>query len=277
MTWSRGRQPPCTLILSVLVATISLACAARPKTVTLDVLAEHPVTIASVQMEPGASKLVNVGSYKVGKYKSKDLRALEKTLERSTPVRGSSETAFRAHVLLRSILIAHSNEKAAGIGCVAWALVSPEGELVFDEQFYVARDSPPLSIGGIKNRLHKAIAKRVHHRAQDVASDRPLSSPPEDTYDDFGRAASRVPNQLKSDIPTIFGGRDQWGYKTGLWKTVRGASGEESVIRYGGVDWYRRLGIPRPADAPDASPSDGIVPELLPPIGYPRTGRPGGP
>lgn len=241
--------------LSALLAFTAFGCSARVKTVTLNVQGTHPVSIAPIEMEPGATKLVAVGTYKVGKYKSKDLRVLQTMLDRTIPMRGAPEESFRVHLVVRSFLIVHSNEKGAGLACVAWALTNPHQELVFDEQFYAARASPPLSVTGIKNRIHEGITKRVHQRAQDVASGRPLGSPPEDTYDDFERAASRVPNQFKSELPTIFGGYDQWGNQTGIWRTVGGQSGEESARRCDRIDWYRRLGIARPPGAPEPPPA----------------------
>jgi hypothetical protein len=264
--------------LSVLIcATLLLAtagCAARPKKVTLAVPASHPVQIASVEIEPGAARVVNVGTYKVGKYKSHDLRVLKQMLNKAIPVHGASKESFQVHVVVRSFLIAHDNTKGAGLACIAWALTDPDRELVFDEQFYASRRSPPLSIGGIKNRIHVGITKRIHQRAQDVASGRPLSPPPEDTYNGFERAASQVPNNLRSDLPTIFGGYDQWGNPVGLHRTVRGQSQEGSARHYDAIDWYNRLGIPRPPDAPAP---ETLRPGTFPPTGYPRTGYPGSP
>lgn len=260
---------------AVTVALAALSgCAARPTRVTLDVPASHPVEIALVEMEPGAAKVVNVGTYKVGKYKSRDLGVLERMLEHTVPIRGAPEDSFRVHLIVRSFLVAHSNNKGAGIACVAWALTNPEGELVYDEQFYASRSSPPPSISGIKNRIHQAIVKRVHHRTQDVAADRAISLPPEDTYDDFSRAASRVPDRFRSDAPTIFGGYDQRGRPVGLHRTVEGSSEEQWAHRRMPIDWYQRLGIPRPPEAPKPNlrpeqfPATGY--ETLPPMGYPR-------
>lgn len=265
MTIAPSRGLPWSALWSALVAFIVLGCSARAKPVTLNVEATHPVTIAPIEMEPGASKLVAVGTYKVGKYEPKDLSVLQTMLESTIPIRGAPDQSFRVHLVVRSFLIVHSNEKGAGLACIAGALTNPQQELVFDEQFYAARDSPPLSVTGIKNRIHEGITKRVHQRAQDVASGRPLGSPPEDTYDDFERAASRVPNQFKSELPTIFGGYDQWGNQTGIWRTVGGQSGEESARRGDAIDWYGRLGIVRPPDAPEPAPA------LPQGTGYPPT------
>lgn len=252
-------------------------CAARPKKVTLDVPASHPVTIASVEMEPGAAKLINVGTYPVGKYKSHDLRVLKQMLKKTVPVLGDTDQSFHIHVIVRSFLITHDNTKGAGLACVAWALTSPDGQLLFDEQFYVSRRSPPLSIAGIKNRMHVAITKRIHQRAQDSASERPLSPPPEDTYGGFERAASRVPNDMRSELPTIFGGYDQWGNPVGLHRTVRGSSEEGVARRYDRIDWYSRLGVARPDNlAPPPTP-ETLRPGMFPPTGYPRTGYPSSP
>ena len=250
--------------LSALLVFTALGCSARVKTVTLNVRATHPVSVAPLEMDPGAAKLVAVGSYKVGKYKSKDLRVLQKMLQRTIPMRGSPEESFRIHLVVRSFLIVHSNEKGAGLACIAWALSNPQRELVFDEQFYAARASPPLSVSGVKNRMHQGITKRVHQRAQDVLSDRPLGSPPEDTYDDFERAASRVPDRFKSELPTIFGGS----------KIVAGQSGEESARRCDRIDWHRRLGFARPVDAPEVEPPEKPPSTLPSSTGYPPPTHP---
>ena len=60
-----NRALVCTVTsCSALLLTVA-GCAARSKTVTLDVHATHPVTVAPIAMEPGAAKLVAVGTYKV--------------------------------------------------------------------------------------------------------------------------------------------------------------------------------------------------------------------
>lgn len=269
-----------TCVVSTCIAFLLVAsgCAARPKKVTLDVPASHPVKIASVEMEPGAAKVVNVGTYKVGKYKSHDLRVLKQMLNKTVPIHAAPEESFEVHVVVRSFLIAHDNTKGAGLASIAWALTNPDGELVFDEQFYSSRRSPPLSIGGIKNRMHVGITKRIHQRAQDVASGRPLSAPPEDTYGGFERAASRVPNNLRSDLPTIFGGYDSWGNPVGLHRTVRGPSQEASARRNGYIDWHGRLGIQRPPDAARPAPPDPRSLRRPGPTGYPpSSGYPSAP
>lgn len=262
-------------VMAVAFGLAALAsCAARPTRVTLDVPASHPVEIALVEMEPGAAKVVSVGTYKVGKYRTRDLRVLEKMLARTVPIHAAREESFRVHLVVRSFLVVHSNNKGAGITCIAWALTNPEGELAYEEQFYASRSSPPLSIGGIKNRIHQAIVKRVHDRTQDLAAGRPISLPPEDTYDDFARAASRVPTRFRSEGPTIFGGYDQWGYPVGLHRSVEGSSQKQSADRSNPIDWYQRLHIPRPPGAPppifrhEQFPATGY--EVIPPTGYPQ-------
>ncbi|MBW2223310.1 MAG: hypothetical protein JRF54_03665 [Deltaproteobacteria bacterium] len=268
-------------IIWAFILFAAAACSAHVRTVRLSVHATQAVSVAPIELERGGSKLTAVGSYKVGKYKDRDLRVLQKMLEKTIPVRGSPEDTFQIHLVMRRILIAHSNNDGAAIACVAWALTSPGGELIFDEQFYAARVAPPLSVNGIKNRIHEAITKRVHDRAQEVASGLPFSPPPEDTYDEYERAASRVPNRFKSEIPTILGGYDKWGGQVGIWRTVSGSSGEGFAQPSDHINWYRRLGIPAPADMvapvtqpappPEAPPSTTLPPDdpPPPPPGYP--------
>jgi len=255
--------------LCALVLFADPGCAARAKTVTLDVQATHPVSVAPIEMEPWASKLTAVGTYRVGRYDDNDLRVLHEMLEEAIPVRGAPEDSLRIHLVVREFLVAHSNNNAAAIACVAWALTNPRGELVFDEQFYASRRTPPLSISGIKNRIHEGITKRVHHRAQDVASGRPLGPQPEDTYDDFERAASRVPDWMASHF-SVWEGR-----YFSIERTVAGEPGETVVRRNDYINWYDRLGIPKPADEPYPGASPEAPPSTTPlPPGYPRSTGP---
>ena len=68
---------------AALLLTVA-GCAARSKTVTLDVHATHPVSVAPIAMEPGAAKLVAVGTYKVGQYKAHSAPELRRTPYLST-------------------------------------------------------------------------------------------------------------------------------------------------------------------------------------------------
>ena len=126
-----------------------------------------------------------------------------------------------------------------------------EADTQRDEQFYVSRDSPSLSIGGIRNRLHEAIAKRVHHRAQDVASARPLSSPPSGTAGSIGTVGSVFPNRRMR----LTGRRPMRSHLSGC----RPSSIRESDLPEA-PDRSPTLSLSGPCWAPDCAVLNGMLP-----------------
>ena len=254
-----------------LFACIACGCRAQVKSVTLDIPGTHPVRVAPIDMEPNASQLTAVGeSPKRGRpswrYGYRDLYLLENMLRESIPIRGGARTSFQIHLVIRHVLVATSSSYDAVIACVAWALTDSDGELIFDEQFYVVPSMPSRGLEAMKNQMHAAITKRVHQTAQDVASGLPLGPASYDTYDDFESAASQVPPWLTSYVSI-------WeGPILSIGRTVGGPSQTHLVQQRNYIDWYLRLGIPRPTEP--RSPEEPPQPTAPRPPGYPPARRP---
>ncbi len=170
-------------------------------------------------------------------------------LERTIPMRGShggvvSNSSCGPVVLDRP----RDDEKGAGLACIAWALTNPEQELVFDEQFYAARAWP----GRLNVKQHQEPHARRRHKASGppTGTGRPIRPAARLAAGGhlrrFRAGSIRGPDRFKSELPTIFGGYDQWGNQTGIWRTVAGQSGEESARRCDRIDWYARLGSLHP-------------------------------
>ncbi len=234
------------LALGVYAALSTLGCAPRAQTVTLDVPANHPVSIASPEVEPGASKVTAIDVPFGGaayRYKDKDLAVLQQMLEETNPIPGAPGESFRIHVVIRRFLIAYHQSEAVGISCVAWALTNPRGELVFDETFYAAAYTGNKGVNGVKKPIQKGITKRVHAATQAVASGLPPGPPPRWVYEDYESAAASIPNELgEIRVVTLQRG--------GVERSVEyvGETGEEFARCNDSIDWYYRLGIPRPAE-----------------------------
>lgn len=202
-----------------------------------------PLTLASVEIEPNQTRLVNVGSYAWGEYDGDDLAVLRssmaESLEPLKPTPGAA--SHRVHVVVRRFLVSHSNSEGLALACVAWALSAPDGSIAFHEQFYASRYVRLWgTVGGIKNSVHEGIANRVLRTAARVAAGeaRP-AQPPEYTFDTYEAATNGLPGELTSHFSSlVLGG----GYSY----SVFGASGVEWARRPEHFDWTSRLARPSP-------------------------------
>ena len=246
--------------LSALVLSMNPGCAPRAQTVTLDVPVHHPVSVAPAELEPGSSKVTAIdvpfggGAYR---YKDKDLAVLQQMLDETNPMPGAVGASFRIHVLIRRFLVAYDQSEAVGIACVAWALTSPRDELIFSETFYAAHYTGNKGVNGVKKPIHRGITKRVHTVTQSVASGLPPGPPPTSVYEDYESAAAAIPDALGQILVISFG-------RGGVTRRVEyeGVTGEEFARCGDSIDWYYRLGIPRPAEEPSSTTP-------LPPEGEP--------
>jgi hypothetical protein len=254
--------PTGNAVLGAFIAIAGLGCTPRAQQVILDVPANHPVSVAPIELEPGASKVTAIdvpfggGAYR---YKEKDLAVLQQMFEETNPIPGAQGEAFRIHVLIRRILVAYHQSESAGISCVAWALTNPGGELIFDETFYAAAYTPNQGVNGVKKRLNKGITKRAHSVAQEVASGRSPPRPNTWIYEDYESAAAAIPDALG---PILFINLQRGGVERGVEYT--GETGEEFARCDDSIDWHYRLGIPKPVEeAASTEPSE--EPELSSP------------
>lgn len=153
--------------------------------------------VGTVELEPGQTRLANVGTYAIGEYGDKDIAALQESLSRSVPASPSTDR-YAVHVVVRRFLVSHSNTDGLALACVTWALTDPSGALVFHEQFY-ASDSVHLwgTVGRTKEHVHEGIVGRVLRSASSIAAGGEAQGAPY-THDDFDSAAASLPHSLRS-------------------------------------------------------------------------------
>lgn len=163
------------------------------------------ISLATVALEPGRSNLVAVGAYSVGRYDQEDLEVLRDSLIRSLEP-FAAPGAHRLHVRVRNVLVSFSNSEGMVVAAVAWALVDPSGEIVFEEQFY-ASDYAKLNrtLGGLKDNVHEAIAGRILTVAVRAATRTGLDAipPVERAHDSYESAVAALPAQIQATSVTI--------------------------------------------------------------------------
>jgi hypothetical protein len=192
--------------LLLLLVSLTTGCALTGATSKQVVAIESPqgraaLEVAGVAMDAGESKLTNVGSYAWGKYDEDDVATLRDSLRDSAaPFHGAG--GYRVHVRVRRVLVSHSNSEALTLACVAWALQSPDGKLVFHEQFYASRYVRLWgTLGGIKNDVHEGIVRRILGAAVRIAASggRDQTAPSAaHTFATFEEATRDLPSKLSS-------------------------------------------------------------------------------
>jgi hypothetical protein len=199
------------------------------------------LNVASVDLEPNQTKLVNVGTYAWGEYDKSDLDVLTQSMKTSAAP-FESATGYKVHVVMRRFLVAHSNNAALAFACVGWAVVTPQNTLAFHEQFYASYHVRLWgTVGGVKDVVHEAITKRVLERAVAVATNRTDALPkPVHTFDDYESAAAGLPQQLMSSYTNmlVFGN----GYMF-IHQTASGNPQLGWVKKPEHLDWNARLGL----------------------------------
>jgi len=208
--------------------------------------AKGPIVVQNVELEPNQSKLVNVGTYAWGKYGESDLAVLTQSMKESAaPLAGP--TPFQVHVVLRRFLVATGGSDGIALACVSWAMTmpSPEGTLIFHEQFYSSKHVRSFgTVGGLKDTVHEAITRRVLGRAASIAtapgSKAFESVRPERTFDTYEDAVRDLPSNLTAvslGIVQLGGGYTYYTLKEGQ----TSGSQLDWVKQPDHLDWPARL------------------------------------
>jgi hypothetical protein len=161
------------------------------------------VRVASAGMDKDPAYLQAVHVVRWGKFDADDLRNLEEslrgTITRHRPVAAPAESRLDIHLVMRRYVLSASNTGAAALACVAWAATTPQGTLLFEEQFYASHLVGTLGL--LKDEVHRAIVERIATTAFLLAADPAASRLPRAfplTPTALDEAASRLPRTMVS-------------------------------------------------------------------------------
>jgi len=112
---------------------------ARPKVAAF-------VQVASAAMEADAAYLNPLNVQPWGQFGPEDLKNIEQSLQDTivphlAPASPAAHSGMDLHVVVRRYVVSTSNTAGAVLACVAWAATSPQGSLIYEEQFYAADKS----------------------------------------------------------------------------------------------------------------------------------------
>jgi hypothetical protein len=204
-----------------LVAMILLACAALsacgttggtsrfvlPLALPMDPKVAANVHVASAAMDANAAYLQSVKVHSWGRFGPDDLRNIERSLQDTimphvAPGPLSTASRMDIHLVIRRYVVGTSNTAGAALACVAWAAATPDGSLIYEEQFYASNAGYLVTtIGLIKDSLHKAIVRRIATTSMDIAQHGTPKTQLREfdkTSTSFEEAVARLPRTLVS-------------------------------------------------------------------------------
>jgi hypothetical protein len=204
-------------LVGVVLCAIASGCGAYGRTrpfVLTGVKASVPqplpaISVGLVEVDEHGLQEVAVDCVAIPAYGQQDLAALRRSLRDTLSRSPASASAGRwtLHLVLRRYLNAYSSTGGRILACAAWCIVDDSQAVLYQEQFYVqARGGLVVTIGAIKNRIHRSIVQRIVEKvlelhAHGAESARALVVGK--TYDTF----AAVP----PDVLTTLQGRSAWG------------------------------------------------------------------
>ena len=173
----------------------------RPK-----IAAEVRVASAGMDVNPAYLNAVNV--FRWGKFDAADLRNIDASLrdtiaQHLLPPSPGTDARLELHLVIRRYVVSASNTAGAALACVAWAATTPQGTLIFEEQFYASHVIYLVgTLGLIKDEVHRAIVGRIATTAMALAADltaanlQPITF--EHTSTSLDEASARLPQTMVS-------------------------------------------------------------------------------
>jgi hypothetical protein len=165
------------------------------------------VRVASAAMDADAAYLNPLNVKPWGKFDSDDLRNVEQSLQDTispylAPASSSTDSNLDLHLVVRRYVVSTSNTAGAVLACVAWAATTPQGSLIYKEQFYASESGYLVTtIGLIKDSVHMAIVRRIATTSLALARNGATSLKPrqfDKTSTSYEEAASRLPQTMIS-------------------------------------------------------------------------------
>jgi hypothetical protein len=221
---------------------------------------EHTIKLGSFAVAEDANVIVAAGTQEWGAFDEADQHKLEWSLQATLDTINwrpddGSDPGWEIHALLRRHVVAHDNNSAGVLVCISWVLASASGDVIYQDQFYAA-DSVMLvgTLGGVKNSVNRAVARRIIESSLRLASSEPLSrSGVERTYDSITEAAEILPSSFRS-LPIVRVSRHRGGVPmTDIdweWTSVDVVRPQDGTLKTVGwealdakepVRWQRRL------------------------------------
>lgn len=143
-----------------------------------DVSFVSEVRVASAAMDSNAAAFTVVGPTRPwGRFNVDDLANLEHSLRDTVaahaPKTGSHLKArLDVHFVVRRYAVAVSNTGGAVLAIVAWAATTPDGKMVFQEQFYASGAVYLVgTIGGLKDSVNLDIVRRIARTSMSFATE----------------------------------------------------------------------------------------------------------
>lgn len=241
------------LLLSLLVIVVS-ACGTTGTTnrfvVDLDlgknVSFVSEVRVASAAVDANAAAFMAVGQTRPwGRFDVDDLANVEHSLRDTVAAHGPKaggtlKSRLDIHFVVRRYAVAVSNTGGAVLAIVAWAVTSPDGKVIFQEQFYASGSLYLVgTIGGLKDSVNSDIVRRIARKSVSLAAEglQPDSRSPQmdKTAATFEEAARRLPKTMvfmgdaglmASSITalTIIGAAIPRDVKSIRWESVRSSN-----------------------------------------------------
>ena len=182
------------------------------------VSAARSLHVVPATMAADAARFHAVAVNDWGQFTAEDLanisQSLAATIDSHRKARPAPDDArFDIHLQVRRYIVGSSNTGAAVLACVAWAMVNPDGQVIYSSQFYAAGAMVYLgTVGGVKNEIHKAIVRRIATTALYVAAD-PASAVPRPT--EFERSYEELDDAI-ANLPVVMLSRgDPYGMAAG--------------------------------------------------------------
>lgn len=173
------------------------------------VLSTRDMQLKSLRLEENGAELINIMSYRWGKFSDEDLQTLDASLRTSLQAaqerKELKSPPLTLEVVVRRHLVAHSNNNAAVLACVAWC-ARLNNAYLYHEQFYASAKASfaRLTVGAVKDDVTERIVSRIVKSAVLLANGQTSASLPistEGTYMSFKDAIEPLPKSLTASPP----------------------------------------------------------------------------
>jgi hypothetical protein len=209
------------IVMALIVLSVTAACGIAGGTSVVNVNINNlggivgnrrPIVVSSVEKGSESSKVEAVMVFNWGNMSDGDVSNIKESLVntissvRRNPSPSTNEDPLKIYVVIRKYLVQSSNAAAAVLANIAWCAVSAQQDIIYHEEFYAtAKGALIVTLGMVKNQLHKAIIRRIATNAVMLAAAdftqpfQPVAA--ENTFLDYAKAEANLPSELFSMAP----------------------------------------------------------------------------